>query len=204
MKDLSKIPDYQIVATAACNGDLETLEYFKSKDYKFNYGDLRYALHNNHIHVIKFFIDFMKNNPEEKSSFMLSEFWHDATISNNIDQVKYLIDEGFPVDSTAYTYPIENCNKQMLDLLYKNKFPLTTNEFNSAIEKSDWSILYWLKDHNCPWDETTCVWAIKNRKLATLMWLHYNGCPWDNDVLIFSKSWGNHEICQWLEFNYKN
>lgn len=97
-----------------------------------------------------------------------------AARNGHMDTVKFLIEEGTDLESSACCF---------------------------AALGGHLEILKYLRSLNCPWDSRVCWMATLKGSLATLKWARDNGCPWDDWVTFLSFTGKRPEIFQYAVEN---
>ena len=105
------------------------------------------------IDKILLFTDYecLKKTRELQSEYVKKcteyNYIHIAAENGNLDNMKWLKEQGCPWDESTFDYAAKNGNLENMK---------------------------WLKEQGCPWDDDTFLFAAKNGNLENMKWLNEN------------------------------
>lgn len=151
----------------------------------------------------------------QKFHLIKSGLWlyEEAAEHGQLEIVKWLHEQGVPMNRYIMSYAALNDNLDLLEHLHQLDIS-KDYACESAASKGHVSVLKWLRQHNYSWNEGTCSAAAKGGHLETLQWCHQNGCPWNShttleaacngrvDILIYSRQQGCSSYPTPLLFTY--
>lgn len=165
-----------------------------------------------------------------KESSCLIAFCYSAVMVNNIDVLRWCIDQGCDLEDDACLFykAVENQNLEMIKLLHENHCPrdenicyvaagignleilqwLKDHEYelgdkicDVAAEKNHLHILQWAKENKCVLSNNICIHAVENNNLEMLQWARENKCSWNSNVCVRAAAKSHFEILRWAIVN---
>eukprot|EP01032_Pedospumella_encystans_P024714 gene24714-27940_t len=88
---------------------------------------------------------------------------NEAVASGSLDNLKFVVDHGAPMDASTCEVAAQYHPAQPLQSL---------------------ALLVYLHSQGCPWDERTSTAAASHPTAASLRFVHQQGCPWSDDTVL--------------------
>ncbi len=183
-----------ICSIAMSNGYLEIFKWAIKNNYEWNGSNFGLAIQKNHVHIIEYVIKYIK-----KYNWILIDYVYicaHATHSGNLDLVKLLVRQNFPLTKTC-AWAAKSGHLDILKWLRKYNCSWDTKTCSKAAKYGHLHILQWARENGCPWDVTTCNKAAKGGHLHILKWAIENGCEWDKFNCLMAAKKGHLHILQW-------
>lgn len=207
-----------IILDKIFNNHLENIKLSLLNKY-FKYKLCTYAAYIGNINILKW---------AKQNGFIIGKEVCDiAIINNEIDMLKYAIENGAScsINVTNYaiknhpsliTYLIENgceCNSyltyfaakkgdiELLKFLHEKGCPWNKNTCEAAVIANSLECLKYAHENGCNWDEETCEAAAKKGHIECLKYAHENGCPWDKNTCEFAAENGHLECLKYADKN---
>ena len=121
-----------------------------------------------------------------------------AAQSGNLDNMKWLKQEGCPWDADTFSGAIENGNLDNMKWLKQHGCSWNSYLFSSAAYYGNLDTMKWLRKEQCPWNKNTFESAARNGNLDNMKWLKRHGCPWNCNTFLSAVSHGNLDNLEWL------
>jgi len=157
--------------SAAIDGDLECLKYFRLIGYVGSKYTCMFAAKYGRLDCLKY---LHKNGcPWDQDACKY------AAENGHLDCLKYLHENGCPWDEYTCKFAAENGHLDCLKYAHENGCPWDKDTCALAAKNGHLDCLKYAHENGCPWDEDTCASAAVNGHLDCLKYAHENGCPWD-------------------------
>jgi hypothetical protein len=143
-----------------------------------------------------------------------------AVKTRNLEMVKWLASNGYPISETAWVNAAEIGDIEMLEFLHEiglvpKECRIVLETFQqgtcacpclSALCSGELEVLGWAYENGCYFTETSCKIAAKKGHLHILKWLVSKGCPWfkiDCYNMALSGGRENNHIVKWIKNQMK-
>lgn len=174
--------NYMVLAEAIENENIKIINWFFKNNSDIADFPFHKACEVGNIDIIK----ILKNNNIHGNYQSLSCSY--AVLGNNLDLLKWLIQNGYQFNKSSYIEAVRNGNlkilKYLLNLSQHNlNYPWIDSTITAeAAKNGKLTILKWLRKKGCRWDEFTTYLAYEYKRINTLKWAIENGCPIYNGV----------------------
>nr|XP_047125592.1 secreted RxLR effector protein 124-like [Hydra vulgaris] len=100
-----------LIEMAVFNGDLNTVKYLISLNYKVNDESFIKAVKNDHLHILEYFHSELNlKGPKNLIDYAAEE--------GNLDIIKYLISQNYKVNDESFIKAVKNDHSHILEYFY--------------------------------------------------------------------------------------
>lgn len=180
--------DIKICMHAARSGELHTLKWLVSKNFKIDKETVwEVAAENGRIIVL----EWMRNDGYE---------WNEETYAktSNLNTLEWLKSNGCPLNERCCIEAADRCNLDALKWLHTNDCPWNSMTLYCAAQQGYMEMCKWLLANNCPVDSDVCSGAAFSGNLGLLKFLHSNGCPLESNSSYEAQIGDHLHILKWL------
>lgn len=121
--------------------------------------------------------------------------------SENLELIKWLLENGCPVDDNICTTIVKLDNLKLLKYMLNNGYSCNEDTFAIAASNGNLEILDFLHKNKCRWNGKACSFAAICEKFDTLKWLHGMGVQWNNDIYKNVDNWIDYRIQRLISEN---
>eukprot|EP00611_Tribonema_gayanum_P002321 TRINITY_DN116_c0_g1_i2.p1 TRINITY_DN116_c0_g1~~TRINITY_DN116_c0_g1_i2.p1 ORF type:complete len:422 (-),score=46.10 TRINITY_DN116_c0_g1_i2:110-1375(-) len=180
-------------AAAARGGHLEVLQWVHADGCPLDVNTCAAAASGGHLQVLRWARDIGCEWDEETCD--------GAAEGGHMLILQYARSHGCPWSTETSSNAARHGHLQLLQWAHANGCPLDAGVYSAAAEGGHFHVLQWLHEVGCPCDELACKCAAAEGHLDILQFLRAQGCPWNGRVCTAAIEKGNLELLQWARAN---
>eukprot|EP00611_Tribonema_gayanum_P002320 TRINITY_DN116_c0_g1_i1.p1 TRINITY_DN116_c0_g1~~TRINITY_DN116_c0_g1_i1.p1 ORF type:complete len:380 (-),score=26.06 TRINITY_DN116_c0_g1_i1:93-1232(-) len=184
------IQDWPVCNAAAGRGDLEMLQWARSKGCYLHHFTGAAAARGGHLEVLQW--AHANGCPSDAGTCAA------AASGGHLEVLRWLHDVRCEWDQSTCDCAADGGHLGTLQYAARRGCPWTRWTCYNAAYRGHLQLLHWAHAHGCPCDTGTCSWAVRGGHLHVLQWLHEVGCPCNEDACACAAWAGRLDILQWL------